>query len=147
MSGANDAFKGGSNLLEVNTVETVLGNYAKDCLDKGGTVLRGDRRREESGTGPSTDGENRHCVVIMGLLDEIRNVGGSRLIDTKHGRVCSGDAEMETCALRPVSQNERWAEETYAKAQEMRLYFSQLILKVELWTVHPGCQAAATKEV
>lgn len=64
--------------VEVDTIKTVFANQIKDSLDKFGTVLRGDRRGEVSGTSPSTDGEDSQSVMLVSLLDEGGNVGGTR---------------------------------------------------------------------
>jgi hypothetical protein len=65
-------------LLEINAVETVLGNRIENSLDERGTVLRSDRRREVFGTTPSADGEEGQRSMIVGLFNEGGNVSGSR---------------------------------------------------------------------
>lgn len=65
--------------VEVDSIKTVFANHSKDSLDKRGTVLRGDRRREVSGTSPSTDGEDSQRVMVVGLLDEGGDVRGTRI--------------------------------------------------------------------
>lgn len=58
------------DLLEVNPIEVVFGSHIEDSFDKRGTVSRGDRRREISGTSPSTDGDASHRAMFVSLADE-----------------------------------------------------------------------------
>lgn len=73
--------------LEVDSIKTIFADHTKDSLDKRGTVLRGDRRREVSGTGPSTDGEDSQRVMVVSLLDEVGDVRGARSFYTEDGGV------------------------------------------------------------
>jgi hypothetical protein len=82
------------SLLEVNSIEGVLCSHGKDSCGEHGKVLRtADRGGEVGGTGPSTDGNAGHCVMLLSQLDKLRNERGSGCIETENGGVCSGYAK------------------------------------------------------
>jgi hypothetical protein len=82
------------DLLKVDRVKTVFIGQVKHSLDKGGTVLRGDRRREVTGTSPPADGNASQRSVVMSLLDELRDEGRPRAIKTESRGVLGCDTKM-----------------------------------------------------
>lgn len=92
------------DLLKVDSIKTVFADDIEDSLYKHGTVLRSDRRREETGTSPPADGDASQRIMVMSQLDELRNEGGSRAIKTEDGGVLGRDAKMWVRALSLENQ-------------------------------------------
>lgn len=80
-------------LLEIKPVKLVFGSQIKDSLDKCGAVLGSDRRREITGTGPSTDRDASHGTMCLSLLHELGDVFGTRSIKAKDGGIFGGEAK------------------------------------------------------
>ena len=69
--------------LKVNPVKAVFGGHIKDSLDKRRTILRSDRRREVTGTSPSTDGDASHRPMCLSLLDKVWKIADPRVVKTQ----------------------------------------------------------------
>jgi len=66
-------------------------DHTKDSLDKRGTVLRSDRRREITGTSPSPDGDASHHIVSLSMIDEVSNLFGRRVTKIEDSWIRGGE--------------------------------------------------------